>query len=295
MDTFIYEKVNLNKDLPAMIAYVGEENIDIKKHYYIAPHWHRSIEMTLVTKGEIRVRINNKSITVKSGNFILVNSGDVHELEKYPNETGGAVILILSYDFIKKIYPNIDSVQLDINISNYKKDRLLEIFLEMKDFYLNPMELDYIKINAYIHEILYILLSNYMIPKIEDYKKDYFKYKERQKEILTYINDNYREDLTLDNISKHFYMSNEYFSRKFHQWFGITYKLYLSNFRIYKAYEDIINTDNNIQDIAISHGFSNVKSFISLFKQKYNMTPFKYRQYFNESKSDNKMDKKQQQ
>lgn len=76
-------------------------------------------------------------------------------------------------------------------------------------------------------------------------------------------------------------MSSEYFSRKFHEWFGVTYKIYLANYRLSKAYEDLINNDDTVQDIAIYHGFSNVKSFISIFKEKYNMTPAKYRKLIN--------------
>ncbi|MBU5484259.1 AraC family transcriptional regulator [Clostridium sp. MSJ-11] len=295
MNNVTYEKVNLNQNLPAFIRYVGKENFDTAKYSYIPPHWHRSIEITFVTEGKVAGVINGKSINVKSGEFIFVNSGDVHEIEKYPDQPSGAVILILSYEFIKKLYPNIDNIRLDIMKSNFKKDRLREIFLEMKEFCLHPKELDYIKVNSYIYEILYILLSNCIISKERDYTKNYFKYREKQKEILTYISENYKEELTLERISKHFYMSNEYFSRKFREWFGITYKAYLSNFRLHKAYEDIINSEVNIQDIAIFHGFSNVKSFINLFKKKYKMTPLKYRQYLKESKNDIKMGKKEQQ
>ncbi|MEW9095366.1 MAG: AraC family transcriptional regulator [Clostridiaceae bacterium] len=295
MTNVTYEKVNLNENLPAFIRYVGKENFDMGKYFYIPPHWHRSIEMTFVTEGKVAGVINGKSINVESGEFIFVNSGDVHEIEKYPDQPCGAVILILSYEFIKKLYPDIDNIRLDIMNSNFKKDRLREIFLEMKEFCLHPKELDYIKVNSYIYEILYILLSNCIILKDQYYIKNYFKYREKQKEILTYISENYKEELTLEHISKHFYMSNEYFSRKFREWFGITYKVYLSNFRLHKAYEDIVNSEMNIQDVAIFHGFSNVKSFISLFKKKYKMTPFKYRQYLKESKNDIKMGKKEQQ
>lgn len=292
MNNVIYEKINLNPNLPALLGYFGKENSDVKKHYYIPPHWHRSIEITFVIEGEVVGFINGKSISAKSGDFIFVNSGDVHEFEKYQERLCGVVILVLSYDFIKKVYPNIDNIQFDIMDSNCKKDRLQEIFLEIKELYLNQNELDYIKINSYIYEILYILLTNYRIQKEDNYKNNYFKYKERQKEILIYISENYKKELPLEHISKHFYMSSEYFSRKFHKWFGVTYKAYLNNFRLSKAYEDIINSDDNIQDIASFHGFSNIKSFISVFKQKYNMTPLKYRKYFKASKNNQKENKK---
>lgn len=287
-----YEKINLNENIPAFIWYIDNESYDIDYYSYISPHWHRSMELTLVTEGEINGRINGTPISVKKNEFVFVNSGDVHEFEKDKGEISSGLILIMSYDFIKKVYPNFDNVRLDIKKVGLKKDRLIEIFLDIKEYFLNPKELDYLKINSYLYEILYILFSNCI--NEEDCFKDekYFKYRERQKEILAYISENYKEDLSLDYMAKKFYMSKEYFSRKFHQWFGVTYKVYLSNYRLNKAYESIIKTDENIKDIATINGFLNVKSFINIFKEKYGMTPSKYRKYIKELKNDIKEDKK---
>lgn len=290
-----YEKINLNRNIPAFIWYFGKENSNMDEPLYIAPHWHRSIEMTLAIDGEINGRINGKAISVKKNDFVFVNSGDVHEIKKGKNESGSGVITIISYEFIKKAYPNFDNVRLDIKKLGSKKDRLIEIFLDIKEYVLNPKELDYLKINSYLYEILYILFSNCIDEEDIINNEKYFKYRECQKAILTFISDNYKEDLSLDYIAKKFYMSKEYFSRKFHEWFGVTYKIYLSEFRLKKAYDYIIKTDENIQDIATIHGFSNVKSFISIFKGKYGMTPYKYRKNLKELKNDIKEDKKEQQ
>lgn len=289
-----YEKINLNENIPAFIWCVDKENYSIDDYLYISPHWHRSMELTLVIEREINGRINGTPISVQKNEFVFVNSGDVHEFEKNKTQISSGVIMIISYDFIKKVYPNFDNVRLDIKKVGLKKDRLIEIFLDIKEYSLNPKELDYLKINSYLYEILYILFSN-CISEDVTIQDERFKYRERQKEILTYINENYKEDLSLDYMAKKFYMSKEYFSRKFHQWFGVTYKVYLSNYRLNKAYENIIKTDENIKDISAIHGFSNVKSFINIFKEKYGMTPNKYRKALKELKNDSKKDKKEQQ
>lgn len=289
-----YEKINLNENIPAFIWCVDKENYSIDDYLYISPHWHRSMELTLVIEGEINGRINGTPISVQKNEFVFVNSGDVHEFEKNKTQISSGVIMIISYDFIKKVYPNFDNVRLDIKKVGLKKDRLIEIFLDIKEYSLNPKELDYLKINSYLYEILYILFSNCISEEVT-IQDERFKYRERQKEILTYINENYKEDLSLDYMAKKFYMSKEYFSRKFHQWFGVTYKVYLSNYRLNKAYENIIKTDENIKDISAIHGFSNVKSFINIFKEKYGMTPNKYRKALKELKNDSKKDKKEQQ
>lgn len=291
-----YEKINLNNKIPAFIVYFGEETVgDINRSEYIAPHWHRSIELTLITKGELKGRINGKSVFIEENEFNFVNSGDVHEFKKEKDMVTCGIILIISYEFIKREYSNIDNIRFDINKEGVDKKRLREIFLDLKEYYLNPKEVDYLKINGYLYEILYILASNCVQEESSIKEEKYFVYRERQREILTYINENYNQSLSLEFIAKNFYMNKEYFSRKFHEWFGVNFKSYLNNFRLYKAYEDIINTTDSIQVIASRHGFSNTRSFSDIFRVTYDATPNKYRQALKESKNDMKKDKKEQQ
>lgn len=48
---------------------------------------------------------------------------------------------------------------------------------------------------------------------------------------------------------------------------------YLTDYRLFQAFPDIISTDKTIEEISLDHGFPNSKSFIYQFKQRYNMTP----------------------
>ena len=66
-----YEKINLNENIPAFIWCVDKENYNIDDYLYISPHWHRSMELTLVIEGEINGRINGTPISVKKMNLFL--------------------------------------------------------------------------------------------------------------------------------------------------------------------------------------------------------------------------------
>ncbi|MEC5267498.1 helix-turn-helix transcriptional regulator, partial [Bacillus mycoides] len=102
------------------------------------------------------------------------------------------------------------------------------------------------------------------------------------------------EEVKLTDVDNHFFVSEEHFSRMFKKSFGSNFTTFLTRYRLYKAYEDIINSTNSIQDIAVKHGFSNVKSFISQFKEKYGYTPLQYRKNII-SKNDNNRIKYEQQ
>lgn len=278
-----YEKVNLDDKIPAMIKYVSvdtvSEEMKNSKMNYIPPHWHRSLELSLVVEGKVNLWVNEKKTTIEENQFIFVNSSQVHRLESYADEVKPAVtIMILSYDFIKKLCPCIDQFEFDLNKSDEQKDRLRFIYDEFKSFSLSHEKYDYLKINAYLYEILYILLTHYKVELPPDKVKNNVLYHQKQIDILTYIDEHSSEDLNLQGMADLFFMSNEHFSRMFHKYFGITFYKYVNHIRLNKAFDELLKTNNSIQNIARKHGFQNVKAFITTFKNEYGMTPNKYRQ-----------------
>ena len=62
-------------------------------------------------------------------------------------------------------------------------------------------------------------------------------------------------------------MSEEHFSRSFQKIFGINFKKYLTEYRLFQSYNDVVYSNLTIQSIALRHGFSNTKSFITEFKK----------------------------
>ena len=115
-------------------------------------------------------------------------------------------------------------------------------------------------------------------------------YSNRQKEILTYLEEHYYEELTLESVAQNFRVSSSYFSRQFHKCFHVNFKTFLNDLRLNKAFEDIVKTDKSIQNIALENGFYNVKSFIQLFKTNYTVTPLQYRKKYI-TRNDNILDK----
>ena len=105
-----------------------------------------------------------------------------------------------------------------------------------------------------IYHLKTIILREYKIDK-QYIKTKSSKNHEQMKEILTYLHEHYQEPLSLNDMAASFYMSKEHFSRQFHLYVGKTFRDYLASYRLYKAYEDIINTDMTVQDIARSSNY----------------------------------------
>lgn len=140
-----------------------------------------------------------------------------------------------------------------------------------------PKEHDELLINAYLYELLYILMKDY---QVDISQKNYFVSKKRQHRILEYIESHYNEDLNLTTLAQMCHMNEEYFSRHFKKLFGINFKTYLTDYRIYRSFYDVVNSDKSIQNISMEYGFSCIKSFINSFKKRYGLTPYQYRKKY---------------
>lgn len=100
---------------------------------------------------------------------------------------------------------------------------------------------------------------------------------ERLQEVLRAAHEKWREPLSLVDIAAQQYVSVGYLSRLFHRYMGMSFNVYLVNIRLEHAQHDLLTTEKSVADIAYDNGFKNANSFISYFKQKYQMTPGQYR------------------
>lgn len=277
MDSY-YEKVAIHHDFPAMMFYFNEETMkDVQTKDWIPPHWHRSIELSYVKKGNITLCINHQEKVIHAGEFICVNSGMIHELKHNSNSTCEVMMVILSYSFFKKVCKEFDQHLFHINKENEAFDRLVAIYEDLITLYVKKEPYYTLQINAKIYEIVYLLMRYFIDDEISN-EVDNFKLQRHF--ILDYIEEHYQENLSLKNLASISHMSEEHFSHSFQKIFGINFKKYLTEYRLFQSYNDVVYSNLTIQSIALRHGFSNTKSFITEFKKVYKITPHQYRKLY---------------
>ena len=95
-----------------------------------------------------------------------------------------------------------------------------------------------------------------------------------------YINDNYNQNLTLENVSDHIGFNPTYFSVFFKKETGKNFLEYLTELRIKNAKLYLISTDMDIADIAEEVGYNDLKYFSKLFKKLTGINPSEYRKLY---------------
>lgn len=87
----------------------------------------------------------------------------------------------------------------------------------------------------------------------------------------------HRELESIQNIAQRLEISQEHFCRLFKQEMRLTPMQYLTRLRIQSAMYDLLNTDENLENIAKRNGFSNANYFGKVFKKQVGVTPIQYR------------------
>ncbi|AFC32954.1 response regulatory protein [Paenibacillus mucilaginosus 3016] len=96
-------------------------------------------------------------------------------------------------------------------------------------------------------------------------------------EISKYIQSHYHQDITLQEIASHFFLSREYISRKFKQEFGVNLSDYVSGIRIDKAKLLLLNPHLRVSQVAEMVGYEDEKYFSKVFKKMVGSSPNEYR------------------
>ncbi len=97
------------------------------------------------------------------------------------------------------------------------------------------------------------------------------------KPAIKYIDKNFHEKITLDNLANICFITPGYFSKLFYRETGEKFSDYLTRIRIEKAKELLTSTDKPIQEIALEVGFNDAGYFTRRFKSYEGTTPGHYR------------------
>ena len=101
------------------------------------------------------------------------------------------------------------------------------------------------------------------------------------REVLVYLNENYKEKITLESLSKKFRASVSYIAHEFAKEYGISPINYVIQRRITEAKFALTTTSESLNQIAWKVGYENTYHFSKLFLRHVGCSPTEYRKKFN--------------
>ncbi|MDQ0886747.1 two-component system response regulator YesN [Paenibacillus sp. V4I9] len=94
---------------------------------------------------------------------------------------------------------------------------------------------------------------------------------------MTYIQEHFAEELSLELIAQMYHFNTSYFSSLFKNHTGTSLSDYVIKVRMDNAKRLLTNSDHKISDIAVKIGYKDSAYFIRLFKRELGISPNKFR------------------
>lgn len=250
--------------------------LSVDEGSYVPPHWHDSIELVYMIEGKMTVIYENQRKELYPGEFIIINSRVIHSVLSTRNK---ATVLQVPKDVLKKYIPDIDMYIFEVDIHPESKveqtrlERIKKIFTDMQIIYDIRPEGYLLKFNSLLYELLFMLIHSYSQKIVRKNADKNYMYLERLSKIMTYLKEHYKEKIVLPELAAQFGYNGDYLTRFFKKQTGMTINEYLYAYRITKVYQDLLNTDDPINEILEEHGCTNTRVAMRVFKEVYGCTP----------------------
>ncbi len=257
---------------------------------YVYSHWHKELEISWVFEGEVEFYNGGKRRLIKNRGINIANSEEVHfaipQKGTPDSEEIVGITIQLNDSFLKGLIPDMEGLYFEIS-SDGAEDELIEKMERIYELYRQGDGLEIkLKILAIVCELIAVLYEKCRKKKSIvpiNQQKD----RERTKIIIEYLNAHYKEKLLQQELAKKFHFSREYFARFFKQQTGMTFKEYMTQYRLGKAMDELLYSDKKVVDIAWNNGFTSESQFISCFKNSYKTTPSVYRKLHRQERTEN--------
>ncbi len=257
-------------------------------------HSHYALKFPI--RGTENYIINNHKYKIDNNNYFVANAGE--EIEAYVKSDKEVIGICIGFtkNYLSNLAVSIDQ-KLEAGIDNpfvtgnsinfiSKKNRIDNDALSRT---LNKIKLDLSKnkVVQYEDEHFYISLGEILINKeIKTYsdieRLPHIKLSSRQ-EIYRriclmndYIHDNYKNDITLDDLSQTCSLSKFHALRCYQKIFNITPYRKILMLRLEEA-KFLISSGMSVSEVAYEINFSDHRAFSKLFKMYFQMTPSQFK------------------
>ena len=244
-------------------------------------HDHSAVEILLTLEGMVTYTIEDKIYQVRKGEILIVPPDTLHSLTM--GEGSSRYLFLFESDAIMTMR-DIKSMAMYFHKPFHLRDgsdahvRIRELLLRVREAYEKREMMWNTMCYSCILRV-YATLGQRYLSGIKPRTGDNMRNMDSEviNAVMTYINNHYREELSLEDVAKFAGFSRYYFSRSFKRQTGYSFKDYLCQKRLQVAMDLLIRTNRSMRDVAIESGFGSVATFNRVFREKKGCTPTQYR------------------
>ena len=247
-------------------------------------HWHEEVEFSLVRRGALQVTVAGRRQVLEEGDGMFLNANVLHAMGPadpavetvwdshmlHPVLLGGHYKSVFDSKYLSPVLKNKRCDLIVFRPDSEARRTLLNLLAEAAAVQDRP-DSEFRTRN--IFSDIWLLLMR----EAEALDAPPPVSQERIQLMLAYIQQHFREKLTLEQIAAAAAVSERECLRCFHSCIQTTPFTYLTDYRIQVAEHLLRTTDRSVTEIALESGFSDGAYFSKLFRQARSLSPTQYR------------------
>lgn len=275
-----------NEQFPFLVSYQKLSEYESGSFMW---HWHPEIEITYVQKGTMCYKVNHMVYHLKEGDIVFNNSGALHS-GTMENQKDCAYIPVtfdsrLIYGFFQSTVNSkyVDPVIQDSMLPAICIDQSEPWHKPFREYLLRIIDLDEKKPDFYELDItiylqsMWRLLLEHITYEPQASRENSLEY-DRIKKILSYIEENYQNKITLNDIAGHIHLCESECTRLFKRHMNTTLFAFLQEYRIERSLE-FLQDDQPVSAVADKAGFSDPNYYSKVFAKIKGCSPREYRNH----------------
>ena len=275
-----------NEQFPFLVSYQKLSEYESGSFMW---HWHPEIEITYVQKGTMCYKVNHMVYHLKEGDIVFNNSGALHS-GTMENQKDCAYIPVtfdsrLIYGFFQSTVNSkyVDPVIQDSMLPAICIDQSEPWHKPFREYLLRIIDLDEKKPDFYELDIticlqsMWRLLLEHITYEPQASRENSLEY-DRIKKILSYIEENYQNKITLNDIAGHIHLCESECTRLFKRHMNTTLFAFLQEYRIERRLE-FLQDDQPVSAVADKAGFSDPNYYSKVFAKIKGCSPREYRNH----------------
>ena len=275
-----------NEQFPFLVSYQKLSEYESGSFMW---HWHPELEITYVQKGTMCYKVNHMVYHLKEGDIVFNNSGALHS-GTMENQKDCAYIPVtfdsrLIYGFFQSTVNSkyVDPVIQDSMLPAICIDQSEPWHKPFREYLLRIIDLDEKKPDFYELDIticlqsMWRLLLEHITYEPQASRENSLEY-DRIKKILSYIEENYQNKITLNDIAGHIHLCESECTRLFKRHMNTTLFAFLQEYRIERSLE-FLQDDQPVSAVADKAGFSDPNYYSKVFAKIKGCSPREYRNH----------------
>lgn len=275
-----------NEQFPFLVSYQKLSEYESGSFMW---HWHPEIEITYVQKGTMCYKVNHMVYHLKEGDIVFNNSGALHS-GTMENQKDCAYIPVtfdsrLIYGFFQSTVNSkyVDPVIQDSMLPAICIDQSEPWHKPFREYLLRIIDLDEKKPDFYELDIticlqsMWRLLLEHITYEPQASRENSLEY-DRIKKILSYIEENYQNKITLNDIAGHIHLCESECTRLFKRHMNTTLFAFLQEYRIERSLK-FLQDDQPVSAVADKAGFSDPNYYSKVFAKIKGCSPREYRNH----------------